>query len=130
MTIVCSRCGGNHMRSECPTLGVIPAQSKPSGETLAHEIAITKSEAGYFYARYLNELVAGGSSIEKLYETLAWSLFKRSGFELPKPPPSFPPQESARRAVENAIMKYPYFTQREAEKIADAAMEALRNGTS
>lgn len=23
MTIECSRCGGNHMRSECPTLGAV-----------------------------------------------------------------------------------------------------------
>jgi hypothetical protein len=26
MTIECSRCGGNHMRSECPTLGTHEAE--------------------------------------------------------------------------------------------------------
>ena len=27
MTIECSRCGGNHIRSECPTLGSRPAMT-------------------------------------------------------------------------------------------------------
>src|SRR5258708_1127815 len=27
MTIICSRCGENHTRSECPTTGVVPAPS-------------------------------------------------------------------------------------------------------
>jgi hypothetical protein len=47
MTIICSRCGGNHMRSECPTLGNFDQFSKANQTRIAYIVWNADRTEGY-----------------------------------------------------------------------------------